>query len=90
MELDGFSQMRLKIIRIVTARIKMELVRDAFRGKLFMHLLRALLKPEIVLLPAVDIDGLRLDLDFVPAGQLEGIVLLPMRNVDRIAENIAK
>ncbi len=56
MELDGFSQMRLKIIRIVTARIKMELVRNTFRGKLFMHLLRALLKPEIVLLPAVDID----------------------------------
>jgi len=31
MEFDSFAQLRLKIIRVVSARIKMELVRNAFR-----------------------------------------------------------
>jgi len=38
-----------------------------------MHLLRALLKSEIILLPAIDVDGLRLDLDFVPACNSNGL-----------------
>src|SRR4029077_5258740 len=78
--------MRKKIFRIMPTRVKVELVRNLLRQQLLVHLLCGRRKSIFVLLPAVEVDRLAPDLRLVLAGQLEWIVLVPMRNIDWITE----
>src|SRR5450432_3438431 len=78
--------MRKKVIRAVATGIQMKLVPHALREQLLVHSRRPVLKAKVILLPAVNVDGLRLKLDLIFPRQLERIVLLPMCNVDGIPE----
>src|SRR5256885_1215969 len=82
--------MREKIFRVMPAGIKMELVRDLLGYQLFVHLLCGGCKSVFVLLSAINVDRLSSDLRFVFARQEKWIVLVPMRNINWIAEHTAQ
>ena len=87
MELDRLTEVRQEIFRAMPPRIKMELVTNPFGGQLFVHSACAGVEAIFILIAAVDVDGLSLQLDLVFSSKVEGIVLFPMRDVNRIAEH---
>ena len=89
-KLNRFAHVTKKIIRIVAAGVQMKLVLHAFRQQFLVHPRGPVCKAEFILLPAVDVDGLRLDLDLIFPRQIERIVLLPMRDIDGITKNSAQ
>jgi len=64
-KLDGLAHMRKKVIRVVAARIQMELVPYAFCQQLLMHAGSAIGKAVFVLLTTVEVDSLCPDLDLI-------------------------
>lgn len=88
-KLDGLAQMRKEIFRAMPAGIQMELVGDFLGEQLLMHLLRGGCESVFIILPAIDVDRLSSQLCLVLARQKEWIVLVPMRDVDGVTENIA-
>ena len=89
-ELDGLSQVRKKILRIVASGIKMELVGNSFGQELFMHLLCGGCETIFILLPAINVDCLSSDLRLVLACQKKRIVLVPVRDINWIPEYISQ
>ena len=89
-KLDSFSKVRKKIFRIMTSAIKLELVRNFLGNQLFVHLLCGGCKSVFVLLSAINVDRLSSDLRLILPRQQKRIVLVPMRDVDGITENIAQ
>src|SRR5215470_4952062 len=87
MEFDRVAEMRQEILGAVPPWIQMELVMDSFSGQLFVHLACPGVETILILITAVDVDGSSLQLDLVFSSKVEGVVLLPMRDINRIAEN---
>jgi|SRR6476469_389167 len=87
MKFDCLSEMGQEILGTVPPRIEMELVSDSFGSQLFVHLVCAGVETILVLIAAVDVDGLSSQLDLVFSSKVEGIVLFPTRNINWIAEH---
>lgn len=65
----------------------MELVTNSFSDQLFVHLACSGVEPILILIAAVNVDGLSFQLDLVFSSKVEWIVLFPMRDVNWIAEH---
>src|SRR5512146_557590 len=87
MELQRLPKMRQEVIRSVSSRIQMELMRYAFSRQLLVQLGCSVLKSKIVLLAAIEINRQRLQFGSVLTRQNERVVLVPMRNINRVAEH---
>ena len=64
----------------------MKFVVHTFGSQLLVQLGCSNLKSIVVLIATIDVDGLSFYLDLVLSRKLERIVLLPMRNVNRVPE----
>src|SRR5205823_2363017 len=83
-------KVRKKIFRAMASGIKVELVRDFLGNQLFVYLLCGGCKSVFVLLSAINVDRLSSELRLVFARQEKWIVLVPMRNINWIAEHTAQ
>src|SRR6185437_5281699 len=90
MELNGLSQMRKEVFRVVTSGIKVELVRNFLGQQLLMHLLSRGCESVFILLSTIDVDCLSSELRLVLARQKKRIVLVPVCEVNWIAKYSAK
>src|SRR5258708_1108673 len=86
MELQRFAQVRQEIVRRVPSGVKVKLVANAFGHELFVQFAGALVEAEVILLAAVDVDCEIPELRPVLSRQHKRIVLVPVREVDGIAE----
>jgi hypothetical protein len=90
MKFDGFMQVREEVFSVVATRIEMKFMPNAFREQLEVQFTRALSEAKLILLAAIEVDGLGFDGDAIFPGQFKGIIRGPVRRIDRIAENIAE
>src|SRR5690349_11092687 len=75
-----------KVVHAVPTGIRMIFVRDALGCKLLVQRGRTGLETIVITLPAIEINGRSLESVLVLFGQREGIVRLPMGDVDRIPD----
>ena len=84
MKFHGLMQMREEVFRIVATRIEMKLVPNALGEQLLVQFTRALREAELILLAAIEVDGLGLDGDAIFAGSMGG----PMVSYERLHANV--
>ena len=68
----------------------MKLVPNAFRQQLFVHPGGPVREAVFILLPAINVDNLRPHLDLISSRETEGIILLPMWDINWIAKDPAQ
>ena len=86
MKFHDFFQMGKKIRGAMIAEIEMIFVLDPFRLKLAVQRFGSVLESVFIVASAIEIDRQALQASLILPGKRKRIVLLPVRNIDGIAE----